>query len=152
MSLASERKELFLTLYRDAELKTLLKIPTADLNNMAKVRDIYITHSYGSDTIINEDVSCRILYRNVPLSATNNPFVKWDGIIFEIFVKDSDQYNATTNALDRRQEMIADKLIKLLGRQYVGSLKFEQMDKGDLYCSTPSFKRYFVLFKFKRIF
>jgi hypothetical protein len=151
VSLASERKELFLTLYNDAQLKTLMKIPAVDINNMAKVRDTYITHAYGSDTIILSE-SCRILYRNVPLSATNNQFVKWDGIIFEIFVKDSDQYNVTTNALDRRQEMIADRLLALLGRQYVGDLKFEPVDKGDLYCATSGYKRYFVLFKYKRIF
>lgn len=151
MSLASERKELFLTLYRDETLKTLLKIPSVDINNMAKVRDTYITHSYGSDTIIT-DVACRILYRNVPLSETRNQFVRWDGIIFEIFVRNSDEYNVTTNALDRRQEMIADRLLKLLGRQYVGAWKFEPIDKGDLYCSTSGYKRYFILFRYKRIF
>ena len=152
MSLASDRKTLFLLLYNDTELKSLLKIPSVDINNMAKIRDIYITNSYGSDTIINEDVSCRILYRNVPLSETRNQFVKWDGIIFEIFVRNSDEYNVTTNALDRRQEMIADRLLKLLGRQYVGAWKFEPIDKGDLYCSTSGYKRYFILFRYKRIF
>jgi len=151
LSLASDRKALFLKLYGDSQLKTLMKIPTADLTNMAKIRDTYITHTYGSDTIIT-DVSCRILYRNVPLSETSNPFVKWDGIIFEIFVKSADEYNVTTNALDRRQEMIADRLYGLLARQYVGDLKFEPIDKGDLYCSTPNYKRYFVLYKYKRIY
>lgn len=151
MSLTSERKQIFLTLYNDTTLKNLLKIPATEKTNIAKVRDKYITNNFGSDTIIVEE-SCRIIYHNVPLTETQNQFVKWDGIIFEIFVKNADEYNATTNALDRRQELIADRLIELLSRKYVGSLKFEPKDKGDLYSATQGYKRYFVKFAYKRIF
>ena len=151
MSLATDRKAIFLKLFQDDTLKTLMKIPTVDKNNLGKVRDLYITHSYGSDTIIT-NLNCRILFRNVPLTGTNNQYVKWDGIIFEIFVKNSEEYTVESDGLIRRQEAIADRLYELLARQYVASMKFEPVDRGDLYCGTEGYKRYFVKFTYKRIF
>jgi hypothetical protein len=147
LSLAEESKALFLVLYNDDTLKSLLLIPTADKTNMAKVRDTYIVQSYGSDDIVTNE-SCKIIYHDISLTETNNDYCKLDGIVFEIYVKGASEYSG----LDRRQFLIAGRLNYLLSRKYVGSLKFKPIDKGELYCSTQNYKRYFVKYRYKRIY
>lgn len=150
MSLVLEGRTLFLILYSDTTLKDLMLIPTVDKTNMAKVRDTYIVDTNGSDAIVVSENS-KIMYYNVPLTGTNNQFCKWDGMIFKIFVKSSQEYTLI-NGLDKRQLAIADRLNEILGRQYVGSLKFEPVDKGSLFCGTLGYKLYFVRYEYKRIY
>lgn len=150
MSLVLEGRELALKLYQDTTLKDLMLIPTAEKNNLAKVRDTYIVDANGSDAIVTTE-NCKIMYYNVSLTGTNNQFVKWDGMIFKIFVKNSQEYTLT-NGLDKRQLAIADRLNEILGRQYVGDWKFEPVDKGSLFCGTSGYKLYFVRFAYKRIY
>jgi hypothetical protein len=147
MGLALNNKNLILELYNDDELKELMLIPEADRRNIAKIRDVYISTAFGSDTIITTE-PCRILYRNISLAETNNINVKRDNIVFEIYVKASNSYIG----LEKRDELIAERLYQILARKYVGDLKFEPEDKGQLYCSEAGYSRYFIKFWYKTIF
>jgi hypothetical protein len=150
LSLTLESRTLALKLFNDSILKDLMLIPAADKNNLAKVRDTYIVETNGSDAIVTTE-NAKIMYYNVPLTDTNNQYCKWDGMIFKIFVKSSQEYTLA-NGLDKRQLAIADRLNAILGRQYVGDWKFEPVDKGSLYCGTNGYKLYFVRFAYKRIY
>jgi hypothetical protein len=147
LSLVYDAKQLFLKLYNDSILKDLMLIPVVDKTDMTKVRDMYIVDTNGSDAIVTTE-NCKIMYYNVPLTETNNPYCKWDGMIFKIFVKSSVEYNG----LEKRQLLIADRLNTILGRQYVGNWKWIPVDKGSLFCSIPSYKLYFVRYDYKRIY
>jgi hypothetical protein len=150
LSLVLESRELALKLYQDTILKDLMLIPITDKNNLAKVRDTYIVDTNGSDAVVTNE-NCKIMYYNVPLTGTNNQYCKWDGMIFKIFVKSSQEYTLI-NGLDKRQLAIADRLNVILGRQYVGDWKWIPVDKGSLFCGTSGYKLYFVRYEFKRIY
>ncbi|MFA5300839.1 MAG: hypothetical protein WC389_21825 [Lutibacter sp.] len=137
-------------LFNDTTLKDLMLIPTVDKTNLAKVRDTYIVETNGSDAIVTTE-NAKIMYYNVPLTDTNNQYCKWDGMIFKIFVKSSQEYTLT-NGLDKRQLAIADRLNEILSRQYVADWKWHPVDKGSLFCGTSGYKLYFVRYAYKRIY
>lgn len=147
--LAEQSKLIFLTLYNDLKLKDLMDIPTIDKNNVVKIRDNYIISTFNTDALIISETS-RILFRNTNLIETNNFMVKRDSIIFDIYVKNSEEF--TTDPVDRllrRQLLIAERIYELLAYKTIGNMKFYFADKGDLMSNTQNYKRYFIRFDYK---
>lgn len=147
MGIASDYESLLKVFANDDELKTLMLIPDSDKNNMVKLRDMYFTQAYNSDTITDLTQSCKIVFRNTQKRETNNKCVKIDGLIIDIFVKNADEYII----LQRRTHKIADRLIKLLHNKHIDSWEYRFVDSGELMSET-GYKRYFIRFEYKRIY
>lgn len=152
-STADSMGNLMKLLVDDTELKTLMKISVADQSNYKLLTTKYIQSTFISDTILTEPI-CVLLVRDTPQSQSNNEFVKFDGVIIEIYVHSSIDTAGTAgiNGFKRRTHMIADRLVQLLHRQYLGSDLYKLVDKNELQSATPNFRRYYVRFEYKAVY
>lgn len=69
---------------------------------------------------------------------------------FYIYVKDDVLHNATSDRLQYRYDLIAERLKDLLiGNQYVGRMRFLFEEEYDLWTKTPGYTLYHISFSYK---
>lgn len=135
----------------DDELLDLLMIPTEERDDIIKFTQKYFTREIASDEIItNEKV--RVCYYQSSGKSIGMQVLKkyWN---FDIYVKDTELYNASMDMLQARDEMIADKLRELLtDKDYVCQVAFHFEDTCHLYTRMVGYHRFRISFSFKMSF
>lgn len=137
--------------FADEELIDLMLIPQEYEDDIVTFIQKYFVKDVTSDEIItNEDV--RVCYfqsqgRSIGMNALKK---YWN---FDIYVKDSVLHTATTDMLQSRDEMIAEKLKELLtDNRYVCQMRFHYEDSYDMYTKLIGYHRYRIVFSYKTTF
>lgn len=137
--------------FADEELIDLMLIPQEYEDDIVTFIQKYFVKDVTSDEIItNEDV--RVCYfqsqgRSIGMNALKK---YWN---FDIYVKDSVLHTATTDMLQSRDEMIAEKLKELLtDNRYVCQMRFHYEDSYDMYTKLVGYHRYRIVFSYKTTF
>lgn len=148
MSNAVDYGEIMKVLVNDSELKTLMLISTLDQSNYGLLVDKYFLQTYVSDKFTNDGI-CRILIRNgIQQEISNNDYVKWNSVIFEIFVPFSKDL---VDGFQTRINKICDRLIKIFNRTYINYNKLVYCDNYEIPSLSANFKRYNCKFEYKKI-
>lgn len=137
--------------FADEELIDLMLIPQEYEDDIVTFIQKYFVKDVTSDEIItNEDV--RVCYfqsqgRSIGMNALKK---YWN---FDIYVKDSVLHTATTDMLQSRDEMIAEKIKELLtDNRYVCQMRFHYEDSYDMYTKLVGYHRYRIVFSYKTTF
>lgn len=137
--------------FADEELIDLMLIPQEYEDDIVTFIQKYFVKDVTSDEIItNEDV--RVCYfqsqgRSIGMNALKK---YWN---FDIYVKDSVLHTATTDMLQSRDEMIAEKIKELLtDNRYVCQMRFHYEDSYDMYTKLIGYHRYRIVFSYKTTF
>lgn len=138
-------------IFKDTELKTLMKIPASDMNNIISFRDKYFIHGTITDTpITNEAV--RILYSEEQPFETNAPNIFTHMLVFDIYVNDGVRWDASADRMQERGELIAQRLKQLLHNKRHFNIKFMARGVYDLTCKLEGYTRKTIVFTYKRIY
>ena len=135
-------------IFPDTELLELMLIPESYKEDIIRFVDKYFVKDVTSDELLtDEDV--RICYfQEAGRSLGSHVNKKY--LCFDIYVKDSVLHTATTDLLQSRDELIAEKLKELLtDKRYVCNLRFTFEDSYDLYTRTVGYHRYRITFSYK---
>jgi len=148
MSLATDYAGVISVLVNDSTLKTLMLIPTADQTNYRLLLEKYFLQTFISD-VFTDDGVCRIIIRSDLQTETNNDYVKFNGVIFEVYIPKAKDL---MSGFQTRINQIADRLIALFNREYVGVNKLYFTRCVELASYTNYFKRYYLKFEYKAIY
>lgn len=127
-----------------------MKINDIDQSNYNLLTAKHFKQTFPSDLLADEPI-CALLIRTGPLSDTENPDVKFEKVIIEIYVHNSID-TAGIEGFRCRTHMIVDRLIRLLHKKYINNDYYRLSAKNELQSSTPEFKRYSVTFQYKSIY
>lgn len=106
-------------LFKDERLKELMLLPE-DITILTFIKDYFIRAGYTNTTVTDEKV--RIIYGDIQSDETDAPNVKTNMLSFDIYVKNEHLYNADSDRLRRRSDMIADRLVDLLtSKRYINN-------------------------------
>jgi hypothetical protein len=147
MSLALDYGEIIKVLVKDDTLKTLMDIPTSEKTNYGVLVNKYIMQSSISDQFTDDGI-CRLLVRNSMQTETTNEFVKWNGVIIEVYVPKSKDL---MTGFQTRINKISDRLTQLLNRVYINYNKLYFVNSYELPSGSNNFKRYNCKFEYKKV-
>lgn len=135
-------------LFQDDKLKQLMLIP--DSTNIIDFIDKYfIENVSGDELIFNEKV--RIVWYDKQMDSTGNKNVRSMHKQIDIFVKQNVSHNADHDRLRMRHDMIATRLRYLLTKdQAIYGMRFTYVDEYQLWTKTPGYRRYHVVFSYKK--
>lgn len=151
MAQVDQLKAIRLLLFNDDELKELMAIPEDDFHSIIAFRDKYCIAGAGTYENIEMDIPVRLLVSWATMSQTNNNYVNYRPLDFEIWVQRSKEYGVTNNVFDRRQELIADRIKHLLTKNRIEHFKFIFDDMNDMRSNTQDYNRFFIRFRVKYI-
>lgn len=146
-------KEIRLLFFNDEKLKNLMLIPDEKKSDLISFRDKYcVTGLNSSPIVITNDIPVRIAIGWMSGSKTNNERVLLRKFGIEVYVGLDYEYDSVGNCLDRRAEMIINRIISLLSQKRVGDFLFKVVDLGDLDTFSYDYTRSFVTFNVKSIY
>ena len=124
-------------------------IPAKSRNNIrAFIARYFIEDAMPDEPVVDEDV--RIIYYDEEGSKLGTPHVTKKILAFDIYVKESNLYNATNDRLQRRDKLIAQRLKELLlWKEHVCGLRFQYEDEYHLGAKTIGYKRYHLVLSYK---
>lgn len=116
-------------IWPDEELKTLMKLPAK--TNIIQFVDRYFIRASFTNNLLTDEV-CRIVYSDSPGYETDVPNVKRNLMIFDIYVKESEQRNIGNDRLVTRADLIVARLGKLLtSKRYLEETGYRFWIAGD---------------------
>ncbi len=148
MSIAADFGAIIKILVNDSDLKELMDIPVASRTDYKVLIEKYFLQTMVSDEFTNDGI-CRLLVRNAPQRETNNDYVKWDGLIIEVYVPKSKDL---TTGFQTRINQISDRLITLFNRNYINDNKLYFVNSFELTSRSNNFKRYVCTYEYKKIY
>ena len=151
MAQADQLKSIRLLFFNDDELKELMAIPEKDYYSIIAFRDFYCNVSAGTYENIEIDQPCRLIISWGDMSNTNNHMVNYRPLGIEIWVQRTYEYGTTNNVFDRRQELIANRIKKLICSAPIEHFKFQFEDMYDMRSNTQDYNRFFMRFRVKFI-
>ena len=124
-------------------------IPEGSRNNIREFISRYFIEDAMPDApVVNEDV--RVIYYEEEGSKLGTPHVTKKTLAFDIYVKESQLYNATNDRLQRRDKLIAQRLKELLlWKEHVCGLRFQYEDEYHLGARTIGYRRYHLVLSYK---
>ena len=124
-------------------------IPAKSRNNIREfIARYFIEDAMPDEPVVDEDV--RIIYYDEEGSKLGTPHVTKKILAFDIYVKESNLYNATNDRLQRRDKLIAQRLKELLlWKEHVCGLRFQYEDEYHLGARTIGYKRYHLALSYK---
>ena len=124
-------------------------IPAKSRNNIREfIARYFIEDAMPDEPVVDEDV--RIIYYDEEGSKLGTPHVTKKILAFDIYVKESNLYNATNDRLQRRDKLIAQRLKELLlWKEHVCGLRFQYEDEYYLGARTIGYKRYHLVLSYK---
>lgn len=135
-------------LVNDNDLKNLMNIPVGEQTNFGLLVQKYFLQTYISEEFTDDGV-CRLLIRSAPQTDTNNPYIKFNGLIIEIYVPKSKDL---VSGFQTRINQISDRLQIIFNHIYVNDNKLIFKRGHELPSATRYFKRYFTLYEYKKIY
>lgn len=139
-------------IWKDHELKTLMKIPAK--TGIIQFIDRYFIRAGYTNKLLSDEV-CRIVYADVQGSDTNVPNVKRNMMTFDIYVKQDELHNVGDNRLQFRTHLIAARLNKLLTQErYLKDTGYRFWIAGDwdLGTRTIGYARYTIAFYYMKVY
>lgn len=117
--------------------------------DIVKFTDKYFIRDGSTDELLtNEKV--RIVHHDTQGFGTFNPKMPGKYREFDIYVSEDVEHTATTDWLQSRQVLIAERIkYLLLRRQFVENIAFRYEDEYDLWTKTVGYKLYRVTFFYK---
>jgi len=116
-------------IWPDEELKTLMKLPAK--TNIIQFVDRYFIRASFTNNLLTDEV-CRIVYSDSPGYETDVPNVKRNLMIFDVYVKESEQRNIGNDRLVTRADLIIARLGKLLtSKRYLEETGYRFWIAGD---------------------
>lgn len=147
-------KEIRLLFFNDQKLKDLMLIPDDKKDDLIAFRDYYcVTGVNNSPVVITNDVPVRLTISWMSGSKVNNNdrvLLRKFGI--EVYVGLDYEYDTKNNALDRRAELILNRIIYLLSEKRIKGFLFKLVDVGDLDSFNYDYMRSFATFNVKNIY
>ena len=127
-------------LFPDQKLKELMLIPEG--TDIRKFQDKYFIRDGSTDELLtNEKV--RIVHHDTEGFDTFNPNVRGKYREFDIFVSEDVEHTATTDRLQSRQVLVAERIKYLLLRQRnCQNMTFRYEDEYDQWTKTVGYKLY----------
>ena len=124
-------------------------IPAKSRNNIREfIARYFIEDAMPDEPAVDADV--RIIYYAEEGSTLGTPHVTKKILAFDIYVKESNLYNATNDRLQRRDKLIAQRLKELLlWKEHVCGLRFQYEDEYHLGARTIGYKRYHLVLSYK---
>ena len=138
-------------IWKDHELKTLMKIPAK--TGIIQFIDRYFIRAGYTNKLLSDEV-CRIVYADVQGSDTNVPNVKRNMMTFDIYVKQDELHNVGDDRLQFRTHLIAARLNKLLTQErYLKDTGYRFWIAGDwdLGTRTIGYARYTIAFYYMKV-
>lgn len=137
-------------LFSDKTLKELMLIPEG--TSILTFTDKYfIRAGYTSELLSNEAV--RIVYGDVYAYETDVPRVTRNELSFDIYVKDQEEHNASSDLLLHRSQLIANRLIYLLTHnRYLYGYRFWPIGDTNMGTRVIGYNRYNVSFNYMRAY
>lgn len=112
--------------------------------------DKYFLQNTSGDQLITTQ-SVRVLWYDSVGSNSGNKDVKNMNKQFDIFIKDNVSHNADNDRLRMRHDLIANRLRTLLTKQdVVCNMRFKYEDEYHLWTKIPGYRRYHVVFSYKK--
>lgn len=139
-------------IWKDHELKTLMKIPAK--TGIIQFIDRYFIRAGYTNKLLSDEV-CRIVYADVQGSDTNVPNVKRNMMTFDIYVKQDELHNVGDDRLQFRTHLIAARLNKLLTQErYLKDTGYRFWIAGDwdLGTRTIGYARYTIAFYYMKVY
>ena len=139
-------------IWKDHELKTLMKIPAK--TGIIQFIDRYFIRAGYTNKLLSDEV-CRIVYADVQGSDTNVPNVKRNMMTFDIYVKQDELHNVGDDRLQFRTHLIAARLNKLLTQErYLKDTGYRFWIAGDwdLGTRTIGYARYTIDFYYMKVY
>ncbi len=139
-------------IWKDHELKTLMKIPAK--TGIIQFIDRYFIRAGYTNKLLSDEV-CRIVYADVQGSDANVPNVKRIMMTFDIYVKQDELHNVGDDRLQFRTHLIAARLNKLLTQErYLKDTGYRFWIAGDwdLGTRTIGYARYTIAFYYMKVY
>lgn len=133
--------------FKDDVLKSLMLVP--EKTPIVPFVTKYLLEDAAPDALLTtEDV--RVSHYDSQGYETGNKNVIRKFKEFDIYVKESVQYNATNDRIKSRCKLIAERIKYLLLREpIVCGLHFDFRDEYDLWTKTVGYKRYHLTFAYR---
>ena len=124
-------------------------IPAKSRNNIREfIARYFIEDAMPDEPVVDEDV--RIIYYDEEGSKLGTPHVTRKILAFDIYVKETNLYNATNDRLQRRDKLIVQRLKELLfWKEHVCGLRFQYEDEYHLGARAIGYKRYHLVLSYK---
>lgn len=139
-------------IFKDAELKRLMKIPAK--TGIIQFTDRYFIRAGYTSKLLTDEV-CRIIYADVEGTLTEVPSVKRNMMTFDIYVKNEELRNVGDDGLVLRTHLIAERLYKLLtSERYLQDTGYRFWIAGDwdLGTRTAGYSRYTIAFHYMKVY
>ena len=135
-------------LFQDECLKELMLVPSR-VDIIGFIEKYFIENTSGDEILTDE--KDRVIYYDEEGTKTGNKDVKNVNKAFDIYVKEDALHNADRDRLKNRYDLIAERLRYLLTKDtYVYGMRFKYEDAYNLWTKTPGYKRYHVVFSYKK--
>lgn len=135
-------------IWQDEKLKELMMIPKGT-TILTFFKKYFMNNANGDEILSDEKV--RIAYYDAYGPDTGNPGIRMCYKEFDIYVQDDYLHNATTDHLQDRCDLIAERLRYLLLRSYTTyGLRFNYRDEFGMWTKTIGYHRLHVVFGYKR--
>lgn len=109
----------------------------------------YFIEDVSPDEIITDE-KVRLAYFDSEGMDSGNRYVKNKYKEIDIYVKKDSIHNATSDRLQNRYHLIANRIKYLLLKEYhVYNIHFEYEDEYDLWTKVVGYKRYHITFSYK---
>ena len=141
-----------LALFKDKELLTLMGIPEEKQNDIMLFRDKYCVSGPLTSNLVERDLTSRLVIYWDETDATNNEYIGIRPLVFEVYVQRSSEYNASNNALDRRQDLIINHIKRKFNHTRVEGFEMWVELLGDLTSNSLDYVHSFIRFNMKYIF
>ena len=139
-------------LFKDAELKRLMKLPKN--TGVIQFTDRYFVKAGFTNKLLTDE-TCRIVYADIQGYSTDVPNVTKNMITFDIYVKNEDLRNVGDDGLILRTQLIAERLQKLLTKErYLADTGYRFWIAGDwdLGTRTAGYSRYTIAFNYMKVY
>lgn len=138
-------------LYKDTELKQMMLIPQADMNNIVAFRDRYFTNTVINDEILhNEDVI--VAYSDENPIETDAEHIISNRLYFNIYVKRGVAYTYGDNRMLHRGKMIATRIHHLMCKKPHKNIRFSCRGIYDMQSKLEGYDHCCVVFKYTRVY
>ena len=137
-------------LFEDITFRKLMELPD-DITIIDFIDNYFIRG--GSANKILTDEKVRIVYGHIANPLDDTPYVSGNMLSFDIYVKNEELHNVSTDRLEMRTVAIAERLKYLLTRKrYTQNLyRFRVTHESDMFTSTVGYARYNITFSYLKV-
>lgn len=138
-------------LYKDRELKVMMMIPEADMNNIVAFRDRYFTNSVVSDEILHGE-NVLVEYSDESPMDTDTDHIISNRIYVHVYVKREQAYTYGDDRMIHRGKMIATRIHHLMCKKKHKNITFSCRGIYDMPSKLEGYDHCCAVFKYTRVY